>query len=360
MTYRIFLWLFAGLLLASPLSGWAQGAGSTGSSTREPIAPLKAHAEAALDSARQENLDVLSPRHFGRAKDALEEARSLIERKREEDLIHIKLKLSLDEVGAARLAANTARQKLGDVLAARTAALAAGADTLSEGLFKRAEERFRGLLHDVEREPSVVDSQAIQDMAGAYRATRRDALRSGILKTARERVDEVESRGGTRTVPSLVLRAQQAISRAEADLAQEDLDGARGEAQSAVRASVHALALMRYIAASQKAKQPWEAALLPYDDILTEVASHLGAELDMSRGGAYTGPQILGFIDARQESLATQVVVQAKTLKSLEGSLAEAQTNLADAQARIAELERRLHASEGERSSARQSLQKSR
>ena len=52
-----------------------------------------------------------------------------------------------------------------------------------------------------------------------------------MLKDARDRIADVERRGGTRTVPSLVLRAQQAISRAEADLAQENLDGARGEAR---------------------------------------------------------------------------------------------------------------------------------
>ncbi len=364
MTHRPILLLFlllllAGLLPGTPPVAWAQTPGTSGSSDHEPIAQLSARAGDALDSARKENLDLLAPHHFGRAQAAYDEARTLIERKREEELIHIKLKLTLDEVDAARRTATDSRKRLGEVLAARTAAQAAGSDTLSGNLWKRTEDRFRGLLRDVERDPAAADSQSVNEMAGAYRAARRDALRSWILKDARERVDAVERRGGTRTVPSLVLRAQQAISRAEADLAQENLDGARDEAQVAIRTSAHALALMNYIASCQKAKQPWESALLPYDDILTEVATRLGDTLDLSRGGAATGPQIFAFITARQESLVTQVAHQAQTLKSLEGSLAEAQTNLADAQGRISELERRLQAAEGERSSARQTLQKS-
>ena len=142
--------------------------------------------------------------------------------------------------------------------------------------------------------------------------------------------------------PPFLLRAQQAISRAEANLAQEDLDGARTDARIAEQTAQHALALMAYSSDCQKQKQPWEAALLPYDDLLQQVAQQFGGTLDFTGGGAQTGPQLFALMKNRLDSLNTQAAAKQQIAKSLEGSLAEAQTQLTDAQSRIAQLEKRL------------------
>jgi OmpA-OmpF porin, OOP family len=357
MTFRICIFLLvAGWMIATP-GARAQSplnqAGTTASSNES----LREQAAAALDSARAENLDLLSPGHFEKAQQAYKEARSLIENNREQELIRIKLKLTVDEVAAAREAASGARKRWHAALAERTAARAAGADTISASLWKRAEERLQSSVRKFENDPAAVDTQIVTDVAGAFRAARRDALRIVLLKDARDKIDDVERSSGSRMVPALMLRAQQALSRAEADLAQENIEGARNEAQNAVRIAGHAQALMAYMAAAQKTRQPWESALLPYDDLLEDIASHLGGNLDLTKGGAATGPQLLNMIDARQESLATKVTEQSKMQMSLESALAETQTNLANAQSRIAELERRLNSAEGERSTARESLQ---
>jgi OmpA-OmpF porin, OOP family len=328
----LFIFLFSFVLIFSA-SALAAG---------EPLPSLLSQAESALDQARADHADLLAPRYFDHANDAFQQAKSLSDRKGEEELVRVKLKLCMDELDNARRAAVKTRTILAPVLEAREAALSAGADTLSASSWKRAEDRFRSIVSDAERGSNAVSSDDQQTVAGTYRAARRDALRIQILSSPREHISEVERKDGDRNVPTLLLRAQQAISRAEANLAQEDLEGARNDARIADQTALHALALMAYSSECQKQKQPWEAALLPYDDLLHDAAQQLGGTLDFANGGAQTGTQLSTLIKNRLDSLTTQAAAQRQIAKSLEGSLAEAQTQLADAQGRIAQLEKRL------------------
>jgi outer membrane protein OmpA-like peptidoglycan-associated protein len=305
-----------------------------------------------MEQARRQNADLLAPRHFRQAADALAEAESLSERKLDPDLIGVKLRVALDEIEDARRIAENARVKLADALTARGAALSAGADSLGNSNYKRTEESFRGLVREFERAPLTVKDTNIQDVAGGYRAARRDALRARLLGEARELIAEAERKNGDRLVPALLL------SRAEAYLAQENLDSARSDADAALRAARHALGMLTYIETAQKTKCPWQTALLPYDDLLLRIGAQLDSTLDMSRGGVEGGQAIPRLIEAQQESLRAQVSAEQQTIRSLESSLSEAQTSLADAQSRIAELESRFKAAEGARSSAVEQLQK--
>ena len=319
---------------------------------------LYAQARTAMEQARRQNADLLAPRHFRQAADALAEAESLSERKLDPDLIGVKLRVALDEIEDARRIAENARVKLADALTARGAALSAGADSLGNSNYKRTEESFRGLVREFERAPLTVKDTNIQDVAGGYRAARRDALRARLLGEARELIAEAGRKNGDRVVPALLLRAHQAVSRAEAYLAQENLDSARSDADAALRAARHALGMLSCIETAQKTKCPWQTALLPYDDLLLRIGAQLDSTLDMSRGGVEGGQAIPRLIEAQQESLRAQVSAEQQTIRSLESSLSEAQTSLADAQSRIAELESRFKAAEGARSSAVEQLQK--
>lgn len=319
---------------------------------------LYAQARTAMEQARRQNADMLAPRRFHRAADALAEAESLSDRRLDPDLIAVKLRVALDEIEAARRIAENAREKLADALTARGAALSAGADTLGNNNYKRTEESFRGLVREFERAPLTLKDGDIQDVAGGYRAARRDALRARLLGEPRELIAEAGRKNGDRVAPALMLRAHQAVSRAEAYLAQENLDSARSDAEAALRAARHALGMLSYIETVQKDEYAWQTALLPYDDLLLRIGARLDSTLDMSRGGVEGGQAIPRLIEARQESLRAQVSAEQQTIRSLESSLSEAQTSLADAQSRIAELESRFKAAEGARSSAVEQLHK--
>ena len=319
---------------------------------------LVAQAYSELERARADELSLFAPRTFDLAQKAYGEARSLADRNRDSQLVILKARIALDELQAARTQQARVREKLGIVIEARAAARSAGADSLSRTLYDRAETRFTTALRQFERNSGDLRDIDPDGTAGGYRAAKLDALRGRVLSDARERVAELERRGGERMFPTLVLRAQQAVSRAEAALARDDLDAAHAEGQAAVQIARQALALMDFVAAAQKDKNPWESALLPYDDLLEQTASELGGQLDMSSGGLAAGPQLSQLIRSSQDSLRTAAATQKEMRDAMEKSLGEAQTSLVDAQDRIRELEKRLSTSEGDRATARQALER--
>jgi OOP family OmpA-OmpF porin len=303
---------------------------------------LLSQAGTALSDARDHALDLLSPRHFEKAQASYDEARSLIRKKSQEELVQIRLREALDEVAAAKQQASAARQKFSPVLDARTAALAAGADSLSKNLWRKADDRFRSAVRDYEKSPNAGGVKT-DELAGAYRAAKLDALRTQILKNAQDKLDQLEHARGEKEVPTLILRAQQAMSRAEADVARDDVPAARTDAAQVVKQATHALSLLDYISKVRKAKQPWEAALLPYDDVLDSLAGYLGGSIDYARGiGVYSLPQLISLIKSRQDSLLNLTQHQEQQVNTLQSSLSDAQTRLTDAASRIAELQSRL------------------
>jgi outer membrane protein OmpA-like peptidoglycan-associated protein/BMFP domain-containing protein YqiC len=354
MTYRlIFPLIILGILLS--LGGGLLAQPTESAQSQEQTLT---EAAAALEHTRKSGVEFLSPDHYARALDAYKDARKLMDKKGSADLIHIKLVQYAEEMDQARKAAANARDKLSDLLAARSAALDARADSLSKPMWEKADVRTRSLMRDLERTPGAINQRESEDIRGIYRAARRESLRIQALKDARDKIAAIEKRNGVKTVPVILLRAQQAMSRAEANLAQENLDTARVQGQEAATIATHALALLDYIEAAQRTRTPWETALLPYDDLLEETGNQLGSRLDFKQGGAATGPQLRDLIDRRQDSLLALTASQQQQIASLESSLGEAQTHLSEAQSRLSELENRLRVLDSTRISNRTAEEK--
>lgn len=357
MKNKTALFLFSVLLSVSPLlSRQAADAPAVGTSE------LLTRTRTALQQAEEDGIDVLAPRDFTHAQDAYEEALSLISRSKSEDLIARRLREALESLLAAEETARTAQLTVPNLIESRQAAVSAGADTLAGDSWERAEFRFEAAIRDIEREKTESAREEADEISGMFRVARRDALRNRVLGETRQLIEAAERRKGERLVPTLLLRAQQAVSRAEAALAEEDFETAQQEAEAATAEARHALAFIDQIERAQSRKEQWEAAMLPYDDLLTAVADSLGGRLNFSRGGWYTGRQLLNLIEKRLDSLAEANEMLhsdlARMRTSLEASLTEALTDLADAQNRIAELEKRIGVVEDERSAARDALER--
>ncbi|MBU0508265.1 OmpA family protein [bacterium] len=315
---------------------------------------LRRQAEEQFANAIYEDLDLLVPRQFGRAQDSYDAARKLIADGREENLYRMKLQQALDELDAARRAAGSARKAFANVLIEREAAYDLAADSINPESWKRVENLLRDELRQFERRSTGTPD--LTDLVATYRAVRHEALRTQVLGSARARIREAEQKGAEKQVPTLLLRANQAVGRAEANLTQGKVEDARLEAQKAENSARQAIAMLSYIEFAQRAKQPWEAALLPYDDLLAELAAYLDGFLDLSRGGPACREQLFNLVDARSDSLESLAADQQAMLEGLEASLADAQTSLSDAQDRIAELEKRVATVENQRTTAREAL----
>ncbi|MDD5088639.1 MAG: OmpA family protein [bacterium] len=340
-------------VLAASLAGQTQPAVSDDSAS---VADLRERLEQAFAVSALEELDLLAPRQYNRACDSRDTARKLIEDNREENLIRLTLLRALDELEAARRTAAAARQTFGDALIERDAAFDARADSLSPASWKRAEDLLHSALRKSEQRGPAAAAHD-DDIIGTYRAARLEAIRSTILDPARHLIEQAERRGAEKQFPGLLMRATQAIGRAEAALAQGKTDEAQVEAETAAATARRMQALLALVEAAQRSKTPWEAALLPYEDLLDELAAALHGELDSGTCGVAHHERLFALLDARFDSLQTRAADQQIMLTELESSLADAQTGLADAQNRIRELENRVVTVEDQRASARVALQ---
>jgi len=328
----------------------------------EALRDLFTRTDAALEAAVLDELDVLAPRAYRGAVDALAEARSLEARGSDDRLVRIQLLGALDDLESARQTGETVRRMLNGALAARQGAQEAEADRNASDGWNRAEARLEAVIRDIERgETSAVQTEA-EEIAGDYWTARRESLRSRILGEARRQIREAERMKGDRMVPTLLARAQQAISRAENALTQEDFDAARAEAMIAERAARQAQAMIQHSQAADGERYPREAVLLPYEDLLVDIAEWLGGDLNLSVGGTRSGAQFQRIIEEHDRDLirrsdSLQSALD-ETRASLEEYLTESQTNLADAQNKIIELEKRLADLEGARTRAQDELEK--
>jgi outer membrane protein OmpA-like peptidoglycan-associated protein len=315
-------------------------------------------ADKKLTAARAKHLHIYSPRHFSKAEAALGEAKSLSERRRESDLIRIRAQACLDELDEAANTERLVRDKLGPAVAEREAALLVKAPDIKPEGWKRAEEKFFPAVRDVERGQETIPEGEIQEIAGAFRAVRREALREQILGDAKTNIELAEKAGAEKVCPALLGRAHQAVGRAEAALARENLDDARDEAALATKQAEQTRAFMDWVSAAQRDKASYEAALLPYLDLLKDVADKLNGDIDLSQAPDDVRDALLTVIEAREESLATAGTALTEQNESLSQSLQEAQTSLADAQAKISQLEERNKLLESQRSATSGVLQK--
>ncbi|MFZ5432257.1 MAG: OmpA family protein [Calditrichota bacterium] len=323
---------------------------------------LMLRAERALNVARMDQVDILAPTNFGKAQKAYDDAKNYSLRGKPEDQTAAKLREAMQLLLAAEETARSVELNVPLLLEARAAALSTGADTLSGDSWKKAEQRFSTIITNIERDKPDLARKDENDAAALYKVARRDALRSQVLGETRGLINEAQKRKGDKLTPTLLLRAEQAAGRAEAALAEDDLETAQREAQTAGAHARHALAMIDQIEKVQNRKDGWEAAMLVYDDLLAGLADSLGGKLNFARGGWAAGSQILALIRQQTDSItAAELELQenfARTRQSLESSLSEATNKLVDAQDRIAELEKRIGVVESQRTAAREELEK--
>lgn len=351
------IWWTTFVLALGCFSPQPRPAGAQGGSTTSLEQQLD-DAGKKVAAARAKHLHIYSPRHFNKAEASLNESKSLYDRQREAEIIRVRLQTCFEELDEATNTERVVREKLGPCVAEREAALLVGAPDIKPDAWKRAEEKLFPAVRDIERGVESVPEGEVQEIAGAFRAVRRETLREEIIGEAKTTIALVEKAGAEKSCPTMLGRAHQAIGRAEAALAQENLEDARDEARNAATYAEQARAFMDWIAQAQRDKAPYEAALLPYFDLVQAAGERLGSDVDLTLPPDELKAAFLDLIEAREESLATQASALSEQNESLQQSLLEAQTSLADAMAKISQLEQRTQTLESQRTETQSELQK--
>lgn len=246
---------------------------------------LLEEAETALAEAKAHEVQVISPRRVAKAEESIREARDKMGKAGSDNLVRLNLESALESLETAVTHAETARPKLQSILEARDAAKAAGAEVSNLPAWQQAERGLMEIAGKIEQGIESELSGLREPLAQQYWAARREALRDGLLANAKSDIAAAEKLDGDKHFPTLMARSRQAMSRAEALLAQENLDDCRIAAQEASDYAIHAKGQIEYSASAKSSRSPDEALLLPYDDLLTKMAAEWGETLSFEGGG---------------------------------------------------------------------------
>ncbi len=307
---------------------------------------LLAEAETALATVKASDVLLLSPRRVAKAEENLREARNQMGKAGTDNIVRVNLESALESLETAQAHADQARTKMQTVLEARKVAQAAGAGQNNLPTWQQAE---RGLVEMASKFENGEESELAglqEPLAQQYYAARREALRDGFLAKTKSDISAAEKAGADVLFPTLMARSRQAISRAEAQLAQENFDECKVSAEEASRVALHAKGQTEFVNKAKSTRMPEENMLLPYDDLLQRMAMEWGDTLSFEQGGEGAVNEVKVLFEKRlerevfvQDSLEKVVKV---SHESMERALTDMQTSLADQQNRMTEYEQRV------------------
>ncbi len=246
---------------------------------------LLAEAETALATAKASDVHLLSPRRVAKAEENLREARNQMGKTGTDNIVRVNLESALESLETAQAHADHARTKMQTVLEARKVAQTAGAGQNNLPTWQQAE---RGLVEMASKFENGEESELAglqEPLAQQYYAARREALRDGFLAKTKSDISAAEKAGSDVLFPTLMARSRQAISRAEAQLAQENFDECKVSAEEASRVALHAKGQTEFVNKAKSTRMPEENMLLPYDDLLQRMAMEWATRCPLSRVG---------------------------------------------------------------------------
>ncbi len=230
--------------------------------------------ESDLEAARQENLNILSPRYFAKAERLYQEAQDMLER--ETDLSEILLTITAGRVELQRSeqTAQIARTVLADVIKVRELALAAGAADLGTE-YTATEDRFLQLTRAIE--DNDLDS-AQKDKAKVFNAFDQlelRAIKEQNLGEAHRLLDQAIANRAARQAPLSLAEAQQKLDEADAFVTTRRYQ--RDEIrQKAAEALFYSRRLEQIMLQSQRQETlPAEQAALYVEGLLHQTAEQL-------------------------------------------------------------------------------------
>jgi len=234
----------------------------------------------ALEAARKEQVDVLSPKNFSTAAEELTEAQKELEKKRKPEKIRETLAASERALAQARKAADTARTALATALKTRDDAVAAQAPAHAGELWQKGAERFADAAMKVERG----DISGGQRRAAEADVLLRDAELAGIkgvtLGEARALIAKADQGKVEEFAPRSLAAAKKYLAQGEQEIARNryETDVPRTLAAQATYEARHAMYLAEVIAPildKDEDDYALEELILGWEEPLKRIATEL-------------------------------------------------------------------------------------
>ncbi len=216
-----------------------------------------------VKTAESNQVNVLSPRNFKEAREALEDAKKMNQKGKDaEDTLH-QVALGKAYLNNANSVAEVARSNVEDVISAREAAVVAGAPSYFGKEFKNADEDFTDLTRDIEKNKLSGVAKERGELQQIYLDLELKAIKEKNLKTTRESIKTAKKEKAEKYAPRTLAIAEKNYADTEAFITanRHNTSAIEARAKEASISAEHAVNINR-ISQNQKNLPPEELALM--------------------------------------------------------------------------------------------------
>jgi outer membrane protein OmpA-like peptidoglycan-associated protein len=317
---------------------------------------------AALDKARSEQVDALSPKNFAAAVEAHDAAVKDAARGRKDDKVRARVQEGEAALGRATAAAAAARQVLGSVIKAREDALTAAAPKFAGEAWTKAAERFREAMTENEQN----DAKNAQRRAAEAEVLMRDAeliaIKGGILDEARALIAQADEAKVGKLAPRSLQAAKRYLAQADQEIQRNRYDVAQprklaAQARYEARHATYLAQLIERVLKEENDDQAGvEGLVLSWEEPLKQIAAEMelsaqfdkGFQAPMQELNEHAGQQAVEVSRLKQE-----VADRDDQLAALNTQLQRLESRLGGVSEERVALQRRVDAQERMRSSVR-------
>lgn len=317
---------------------------------------------AALDKARSEQVDALSPKNFAAAVEAHDAAVKDAARGRKDDKVRARVQEGEAALGRATAAAAAARQVLGSVIKAREDALTAAAPKFAGEAWTKAAERFREAMMENEQNDAKNAQRRAAEAEVLMREAELIAIKGGILDEARSLIAQADEAKVGKLAPRSLQAAKRYLTQADQEIQRNRYDVAQprklaAQARYEARHATYLAQLIERVLKEQNDDQAGvEALILSWEEPLKQIAGEMELSAQFDKGmqaplqeiNEHAGQQAVEVSRLRQE-----VADRDDQLAALNSQVQRLESRLGGVSEERVALQRRVDVQERMRSSVR-------
>jgi len=313
--------------------GFAASNSFAQASNDQYVAPV----ELQLSAARNERLELLAPRAYARAADALKTLQADVKAGKKPDRLRKESDDTQKQVAAARQNAARSQSTLDSVIKAYDDAVAANASQTAGESWIKAEERFKQAIERIESNDAEGARRKGAEAEVLLRNAELIAIKNSVLGEARAAMAKAQQAKVDQTAPRTMAAAQKSIDEADKQLttSRYELAEPRRLAEQATYEVRHATVLAAQVEHAQGKEglkqQAAEEQWLAIEDALRNVGGELDIDLRFDEGDLKALEQLRN--KARQ---------QRQELTNLRRTVSDRDEQVAELNAEIKKLEAQL------------------
>ncbi len=239
-----------------------------------------------IKKAKSENVNILSPSTFDKGYEKYQEALANFKKGGNLEKIRSQITEAQNYFKKAFEFADLAKLSFGQAIASRNDALSANADKLANKLWKKAEEKFRDAMEEMEDNDLKSAKEKAGDAEKIYREAELIAIENHLLNPARALLKKAKKEKAHKYAPRTYKLAQLYIDSTIIDLQSNRYEKIKSKyySEMAKYEASHAAYLASVVKKLRKKDNALEASILIGEKPLEEIANRLSIKVKFDKG----------------------------------------------------------------------------